>query len=86
MRSDVFADLRGGINHANRKRGCYNRPALCLPLDLLPGWLFTLSPSRVKPEYRERVQRYRGLCYRALWRAFQRGELFPNKLKRFLPL
>jgi hypothetical protein len=52
-------------------------PALCLPLDLLPGWLFTLSPSRVKPEYRERVQRYRGLCYRALWRAFQRGELFP---------
>jgi P22_AR N-terminal domain/ORF6C domain len=52
-------------------------PALCLPLDLLPGWLFTISPSRVKPEYRERVQRYRGLCYRALWRAFQRGELFP---------
>jgi hypothetical protein len=52
-------------------------PALCLPLDLLPGWLFTISPSRVKPAYRERVQRYRGLCYRALWRAFQRGELFP---------
>src|SRR6202163_3953191 len=52
-------------------------PALCLPLDLLPGWLFNISPSRVKPEYRERVQRYRGLCYRALWRGFQRGELFP---------
>jgi len=52
-------------------------PALCLPLDLLPGWLFNINPSRVKSEYRERVQRYRGLCYRALWRAFQRGELFP---------
>ena len=52
-------------------------PALCLPLDLLPGWLFNINPSRVKPKYRERVQRYRGLCYRALWRAFQRGELFP---------
>jgi hypothetical protein len=49
----------------------------CLPLDLLPGWLFNISPSRVKLEFRERVQRYRGLCYRALWRAFQRGELFP---------
>ena len=60
-----------------RKPGYYNRPALCLPLDLLPGWLFNISPSRVKPAYRERVQRYRGLCYRALWRAFQRGELFP---------
>ncbi|MGZ3644011.1 MAG: phage antirepressor N-terminal domain-containing protein [Ktedonobacteraceae bacterium] len=30
-------------------------PALCLPLDLLPGWLFTICPSRVKPAYRERV-------------------------------
>src|SRR5260370_24958842 len=60
-----------------QRSGQQRHPVICLPLDLLPGWLFTLSPSRVKPEYRERVQRYRGLCYRALWRAFQRGELFP---------
>lgn len=57
-------------------RGYYNRAALCLPLDLLPGWLFNVSPSRVNAAYREKVQRYRRLCYRALWRAFQRGELF----------
>lgn len=61
------------------QRGHYNRPALCLPLDLLPGWLFTLSPTRVKPEYRERVQRYRAKCYRALWKAFLRGELFAGE-------
>ena len=60
-----------------QRSGQQRHPVICLPLDLLPGWLFNISPSRVKPEYRERVQRYRGLCYRALWRAFQRGELFP---------
>ena len=38
------------------KRGDHNRPVLCLPLDLLPGWLFGVTPSRVKPEYRERVR------------------------------
>jgi len=62
------------------KRGYYNRPALCLPLDLLPGWLFGVTPSRIKPEYRERVRLYRKKCYRALWEAFQRGELFPDEV------
>jgi len=62
------------------KRGYYNRPVLCLPLDLLPGWLFGVTPSRVKPEYRERVRLYRKKCYRALWEAFQRGELFPDEV------
>ncbi len=60
-----------------RKRGYYNRPVICLPLEVLPGWLFNISPTRVKPALQEKVQRYRRLCYRALWRAFQRGELFP---------
>lgn len=60
-----------------RKRGYYNRPVICLPLETLPGWLFNISPTRVKPELREKVQHYRRLCYRALWGAFQRGELFP---------
>jgi P22_AR N-terminal domain len=60
-----------------QRSGQQRHAVICLPLDLLPGWLFNISPSRVKPAYRERVQRYRGLCYRALWRAFQRGELFP---------
>ena len=59
-----------------RKRGYYNRPVICLPLEVLPGWLFNISPTRVKPALQEKVQRYRRLCYRALWRAFQRGELF----------
>ena len=73
MAAVVITTTAGPGQHSGQQR----HPAICLPLDLLPGWLFNISPSRVKPEYRERVQRYRGLCYRALWRAFQRGELFP---------
>jgi P22_AR N-terminal domain/ORF6C domain len=59
------------------KRGYYSRPVLCLSLDLLPGWLFGVTPSRVKPEYRERVRLYRKKCYQVLWKAFLQGELFP---------
>src|SRR5882757_6213758 len=40
------------------KRGYYNRPVLCLPLDLLPGFLFGVTPSRVDQAYRERVRLY----------------------------
>jgi len=48
------------------------REMLCLPLDLLNGWLFGVSASRVKPEIRERLIRYQKECYRALARAFVR--------------
>src|SRR5215203_2662771 len=30
---------------------------LCLPLDLLPGWLFGISAERVKSELREKIIR-----------------------------
>ncbi len=81
MRDEVLAAEMLSIAVTNeqlpRKRGYYNRPVICLPLEVLPGWLFNISPTRVKPALQEKVQRYRRLCYRALWRAFQRGELFP---------
>lgn len=44
---------------------------LCLPLHLLPGWLFGISATRVKPDLQEKVTRYRRDCFRVLWRAFQ---------------
>ena len=44
---------------------------LCLPLDLLPGWLFGISATRVKPDLREKITRYRRECFRVLWDAFK---------------
>jgi hypothetical protein len=51
------------------------REMVCLPLDLLPGWLFGISPSRVRPELAPKLHRYREECFRVLWRAFQADAL-----------
>jgi hypothetical protein len=53
------------------------REMLSIPLELLPGWLFGITSSKlVKPEYAEKIRRYRRECFRVLWRAFQ-TELLP---------
>jgi hypothetical protein len=44
--------------------------ALCLPLDYLPGWLFSISIQRVRPALRPALHRYRRDCYRILSEAF----------------
>ena len=53
--------------------GYYNRSVLCLPLHLLPGWLFGIMPSRVKPALASKLHRYRKECFRVLWQAHQEG-------------
>ncbi len=51
------------------------REMLCLELEYLPGWLFGISPSRVKPEIAPKLVRYREECFKALWREF--GQALP---------
>ena len=41
---------------------------LCLPLRKLPGWLMSISPAKVKPEVREKLERYQDECDDVLWR------------------
>ena len=50
---------------------------ICLPLDLIPGWLFGIQPSRVKEETRDKLIRYRRECFRVLWDAFK-TDLLPE--------
>lgn len=47
---------------------------LCLPLKLLPGWLFSIDSARVKPEIRDKIEAYQAECYEVLWQYF-RGEV-----------
>ena len=58
------------------------REMLCLPLDLLNGWLFSVTAAHVKPEIRERLIRYQKECYRVLARAFVKeptaGDISPT--------
>jgi len=47
------------------------REQLCLPLDLLPGWLFGVTTARIRPELVDKINRYRADCFRVLWDAFK---------------
>jgi len=49
-----------------------------LPLPALPGWLFGVQPSRLKPALQARVERYIDECYEVLWRAFRPDILAPS--------
>lgn len=51
------------------------REMICLPLDLLPGWLFGISATRVRPDIAPKLTRYREECFRVLWRAYQADAL-----------
>lgn len=42
------------------------REMVCLPLDMLNGWLFGVDARRVKPELQETVVAYQRECYRVL--------------------
>jgi len=47
------------------------RDLLCIPLDLLPGYLFGITTGRVRPELVDKLDRYRADCFRVLWQAFK---------------
>jgi hypothetical protein len=51
------------------------RQILGLPLNLLPGWLFGLTPSRARPEFQGKLERYREECFDVLWAAYQTDAL-----------
>lgn len=46
------------------------REMMCLPLDMINGWLFGINANRVKAEIRDRLIQYQRECYRVLADAF----------------
>ena len=69
--------LRGVRVTRTPGRGGGTQELLCLPLDLLPGWLFGITTSRIKDEtLRQKITTYRRECYRVLWDAFKH-EILP---------
>lgn len=46
------------------------REMLSLPLDLLPGWLFGVTPGKARSDLVEKLDRYRAECFRVLWETF----------------
>lgn len=56
-------------------RGKGGRELICIKLEHLPGWLFGIDPTRVKPELQEKILRYQEECFKVLWQAFQADAL-----------
>lgn len=59
-----------------------HREYVCLPLDLLNGWLFGVDASRVKPEIRERLVQYQRECFAVLAAYWQGGEAVNPRMAR----
>ncbi len=74
-RDPILAEALQWVVITTTHRG--EQRTLCLPLDLLPGWLFGISSARVKPDLKEKIIRYRRECFRVLWDAFK-GDVVPT--------
>jgi hypothetical protein len=75
-RDDVLSDALKGVVITTTPsladgRGGGPQELLCLPIDLIPGWLFGITASRVREDVRGKLIRYRRECFRVLWDAFK---------------
>ena len=80
-RDEVLSEAKQGVvmmtTPSPDARGGGPQEAQCLPLDLIPGWLFGIQTSRVREEIRPKLVRYRRECFRVLWDAFK-GDILPT--------
>jgi hypothetical protein len=49
------------------------REMVGLPLRKLPGWLYSINPSKVAPELRDKIVRYQEECDEVLWKYWTTG-------------
>lgn len=47
-----------------------HQETVCLPLELLPGWLFTINVNKVAAHLRDKVLAYQVLCFKVLHEHF----------------
>lgn len=73
MRDQILSEEVKGVFITNTPGG--RQEMLCLPVEMLHGWLFGISVNRVKEELQEKVLQYQRECYRVLWEAFQTDTL-----------
>jgi len=85
-RDPVLSEARQGVVITTPPsadgRGGGPQEMLCLPVEFVHGWLFGITPGRVKAELRDRIIRYQRECYGVLWRAFQADSLVSLGVQR----
>jgi len=58
-----------------------NRDTLCIPLDKLNGWLFSISSHKVKPEVRKKLIEYKNEAFKVLHDYFNKGYAIKPEVK-----
>jgi hypothetical protein len=79
-RDEVLADALRGVRVKRTAGHGGTQELVSLPLEYLPGWLFGVNASRVRPQLKERIILYKRECYRALWNAFKHDILPSTEL------
>lgn len=76
---DVLAEAyKGGVINTPPSasgRGGGKQQASLLRVDMIPMWLTTISPSRVREDVRTKIKQYQREAAKVLWEAFQDGRL-----------
>lgn len=57
------------------------REMLCLPVDMLNGWLFGINENQVNPTIKEIILTYKRECYRVLFEHFNKPQINPLSAK-----
>src|SRR5262245_15668748 len=80
QRDEILAEAVKGVAITATPQEGGTQELLCLPLDLLPGWLFGVTTRRVRAEVQDKITRYRRECFRVLWEAFRPAILPASEL------
>jgi hypothetical protein len=55
---------------------------LCIPLEKLNGWLFSINPEKVRPDIKPKVELYQEECFVVLYNYWQHGEAINPRFHR----
>lgn len=69
LKNDEFLSSVVGLSPTTAADG-KEYEMVCLPLQYVFGWLFTINPKNVAPDAKEIVMKYRIECYDALYNYF----------------
>jgi hypothetical protein len=67
-------DRPWGCGHMTIPSAGGPQETLCLPQFMLPAWLFSVSPSKVRPDLRDKLVAYQKECAEVLYRHFILGD------------
>ena len=75
QRDLILSELSRGVLVTRTPDKGGSQEMLCLPLDMMHGWLFSIQASRVKAEVRPKLLQYQRDCYRVLADAFLHNQV-----------